>query len=160
VTLKPVDSSVASATGVPPASAIASGYVTQYGAGTSTSSPGSQSAAKALYTACLPPLVMRTLAASTTKPESRAVFAATADRSSGRPGVGVYLWLTGSDAAAMAASTMAWGVGKSGSPAVKFTTSRPAALRAFALASRDTVADGAMAAMRRDKRDMAAMLAQ
>src|SRR4051812_20389104 len=103
---------------------------------------------------------MRTLAASHTCPLSRAVFAATASRSAGIPGVGVYLWFVGSAQAATAASTIAWGVGKSGSPAVKLTTSCPAALRALALASSDTVADGAMAAMRRDRRDMAAMLAQ
>src|ERR1700689_3225811 len=52
---KPVVSSEETMTGVPPASAMASGYVVQYGASTRTSSPGSQSTANAFETACLPP---------------------------------------------------------------------------------------------------------
>ena len=43
---------------------------------------------------------MRTFAASHTWPLSRAVFAATASRSAGMPGVGVYLWFDGSEQAA------------------------------------------------------------
>jgi hypothetical protein len=65
VTRNPDSESVSITTGVPPASVIASGYVVQYGAGTSTSSPGSQIAAKALNTACLPPLVTTTCDALT-----------------------------------------------------------------------------------------------
>src|SRR5260221_12930790 len=71
-----------------------------------------------------------------------------AARSSGRPAAGVYLWLRGSRHAAAAASTMWAGVGKSGSPAPKPTTSTPAACSAFALASTARVADGAIAPMR------------
>ena len=54
-----------------------------------TSSPGSQRVAKALNTACLPPLVTSTLAAAAGKPESRRGLAAMASRSSGRPAAGV-----------------------------------------------------------------------
>jgi hypothetical protein len=57
----------------------------------STSSPGSSSVANVFDTACFPPLVTSTCAASTSYPESRAVLAAIASRNSGRPGVGVYL---------------------------------------------------------------------
>src|SRR5437879_7941289 len=52
----------------------------------------------------------------------------------------------------MAAATIGSGVGKSGSPAPKPTTSRPLALSALALASTASVADSAMAAMRREMR--------
>src|SRR6478735_8897072 len=48
----------------------------------------------------------------------------------------------------MAACTMASGVGKSGSPAPKPMTGSPAALRALALASTASVAEGVMAATR------------
>ena len=58
------------------------------------------------------------------------------------------MWFLGSRQAAAAASTMWAGVGKSGSPAPKPMTGSPAALRALALASTASVADGAMAAMR------------
>jgi hypothetical protein len=54
-----------------------------------TSSPGSHSAANAVYTACLPPLVTSTCEAAHSKPESRMVFAAIASFSSGRPPAGV-----------------------------------------------------------------------
>jgi hypothetical protein len=54
-----------------------------------TSSPGSHSTAKALYTACLPPLVTSTWLGSTSKPESRRVLAAIASFSSGSPPAGV-----------------------------------------------------------------------
>ena len=89
VTRKPLDASVWTTTGTPPARAMASGYVVQYGAGTRTSSPGSHRTANELATACLPPLVISTCAAATSSPESRRVLAATASRSSGRPAVGV-----------------------------------------------------------------------
>ena len=79
--------------GTPPASVIASGYVVQYGAGTSTSSPGSHSAANAVNTACLPPFVTSTWLAAQSNPLSRLVLAAIASRSSGSPAAGVYLWL-------------------------------------------------------------------
>src|SRR6185312_9421559 len=75
-----------------------------------------------------------------------------AARSSGRPGVGVYLWLRGSAHAIAAASTMWAGVAKSGSPAPKPMTSSPAACRAFALASTARVADSVMAPTRREMR--------
>ena len=78
----------------------------QYGVGSSTSSPGSSRVANASYTACLPPLVMSTWLAATWYPESRAVLAATASRSSGSPGVGEYLWNRGSAQARCAAATM------------------------------------------------------
>ena len=48
-----------------------------------TSSPGSHSAANAVYTACLPPLVTSTCDAVQSKPESRLVLAAIASFSSG-----------------------------------------------------------------------------
>ena len=41
-----------------------------------------------LYSACLPPLVMSTWDASTSYPLSRAVLAATASRSAGKPPAG------------------------------------------------------------------------
>src|SRR5436190_4778932 len=71
-----------------------------------------------------------------------------ASRSSGSPGVGVYLWFLGSRHASAAASTMCAGVGKSGSPAPKPMTGSPAAFNAFALASTARVADSAMASIR------------
>src|SRR6478609_205164 len=52
----------------------------------------------------------------------------------------------------MAASTMYCGVGKSGSPAPKPITGRPAALRALALASTARVADSEIAPMRAETR--------
>src|SRR6478672_4613093 len=52
-TRKPDASVVGSTTGTPPPSVMISGYDVQYGAGSSTSSPGSQSTWKVLYTACL-----------------------------------------------------------------------------------------------------------
>src|SRR4051794_16491792 len=52
----------------------------------------------------------------------------------------------------MAASTMCGGVGKSGSPAPKPMTGSPAALRALALASTASVADGAMLLIRWEMR--------
>ena len=87
-TRKPVDSVVGSTTGTPPPSAMHSGYDVQYGAGTSTSSPGSHNTWNVLYTACLPPFVTTTCAAAQSTPESRLVLYAIASRSSGRPGVG------------------------------------------------------------------------
>ena len=48
VTRNPVRSSVGSTTGTPPARRIGSGYVVQYGAGSSTSSPGSSRVANVL----------------------------------------------------------------------------------------------------------------
>ena len=76
VTWKPVSSVVSTIFGTPPARAIASGYVVQYGDGTITSSPGSHSAAKAVNTACLPPLVTSTC-------EADALVAAVAHRLGG-----------------------------------------------------------------------------
>src|SRR5581483_11457372 len=93
------------------------------------------------------------------RPESLAVLAAMADRSSGRPEVGVYLWVLGSRHASAAASTMWAGVGKSGSPAPKPITGSPAAFRALAFASTANVADSAMAAMRWETRFMSAIVA-
>ncbi len=78
----------------------------QYGVGMRTSSPGSSRVAKVWKTACLPPLVISTWAGSTPKPLSRAVLAATASRSSGRPAAGVYFWYRGTAQARAAASTM------------------------------------------------------
>ena len=141
-------------TGTPPASVIASGYVVQYGAGQRTSSPGSHRAANAVYTACLPPQVTSTLAGSAAKPESRSVLSQIACFSSGRPPAGLYLWFFGSAHAAIAASTMCCGVGKSGSPAPKPMTFSPAAFMALAFESTANVAEGAMAARRADVRVM------
>ena len=81
-------------------------------------------------------------------PESRLVFSAIASRNSGNPTAGVYLWFLGSFAAAIAASTMWAGVGKSGSPAAYEITGLPAACKAFALASTLRVADSAIEPMR------------
>src|SRR5664280_322621 len=139
-------------TGTPPARAMDSGYVVQYGASTSTSSPGSHRTANELAMACLPPLVTRIWLAGTSRPESRLVFAASDSRSAGRPDVGVYLWEAGSRQASTAASTMCSGVGKSGSPAPKPITLSPWAFSALALASTARVADGETAAMRAEIR--------
>ena len=117
-----------------------------------TSSPGSHSAANAVYTACLPPLVTSTCAAVQSNPESRLVLAAIASLSSGSPPAGVYRWLRTSEHAAIAASTMCCGVGKSGSPAPNPITFSPSACRALALASTARVADGAIAASRAEVR--------
>ncbi len=124
----------------------------QYGAGQMTSSPGSHSAANAVNTACLPPLVTSTWLASHWKPLSRNVFAAMASRSAGRPAAGEYLCIFGSLHARIAASTMFAGVGKSGSPAPKPMTFSPLACRALAFASTARVADSAMAARRAEVR--------
>src|SRR6185369_12291455 len=59
VTRNPAATVVGTTTGTPPPSAIDSGYVVQYGDGSSTSSPGSSSVANVLYRACLPPFVTR-----------------------------------------------------------------------------------------------------
>jgi hypothetical protein len=48
VARKPDATVVGTTTGAPPASMIDSGYVVQYGAGSSTSSPGSSNAANVL----------------------------------------------------------------------------------------------------------------
>ena len=88
------------------------------------------------------------------------LVAAMAARNSGSPGVGEYLWLWGSRQASTAASTMAAGVEKSGSPAPKPITSSPAALRALALASMARVAEAATAETRAEIRAIAAMLTQ
>jgi hypothetical protein len=141
-----VVSSHTTGTVTPPASPTGSGYVVQYGAGSSTSSPGSIRVRNAAYTACLPPFVTSTFPGSTSRPESRVVLAAIASFSSGRPPAGVYLWFFGSRHASTAASTMWAGVGKSGSPAPKPMTGSPAAFMALALASTARVAEGAMAA--------------
>ncbi len=66
--------------------------------------------------------------------------------------MGEYRWFAGFRQASMAASTMWGGVGKSGSPAPKPITGSPAALSALALASTASVADSAMAAIRRETR--------
>ena len=58
----------------------------QYGAGSSTSSPGFTTAWNAWYTDCLPPLVTMTWLGETSRPESRSVFAAIASRSAGQAG--------------------------------------------------------------------------
>src|SRR3954451_12736154 len=71
----------------------------------------------------------------------------------GSPAAGVYRWLTGSLAAAIAASTMYPGVGKSGSPTPKPITGRPAALRALSLASTAREADSALLPIRAEIRD-------
>ena len=76
-------------TETPSASATASGYVVQYGAGIITSSPGSHNAANATNTAYLPPTVTSTCEASHTNPLSRFVLAAIASRNSGKPAAGV-----------------------------------------------------------------------
>src|SRR4051812_24861250 len=60
--------------------------------------------------------------------------------------------MRGSRHAAIAASTIASGVGKSGSPAPKPMTSRPAALSALAFASTASVADSLIAAIRAETR--------
>jgi hypothetical protein len=88
VTRNSVASVVGTTTGSPPARVIASGYVVQYGAGSTTSSPGSTIVCSASYTACLAPFVTSTWDASQSTPESRRVFSAMARRSSGSPAVG------------------------------------------------------------------------
>src|SRR3954465_34101 len=61
--------------------------------------------------------------------------------------------MRGARQAGIAPSTIASGVGKSGSPAPNPMTSRPAALSALALASTASVADSLIAAMRAETRD-------
>src|SRR4051794_40141490 len=76
-----------------------------------------------------------------------------AKRSSGRPAAGVYRWLRGSAAAVIAAATIGSGVEKSGSPAPKPITGRPAALSALAFASTASVADSAIPLIRAEIRE-------
>ena len=135
-------------TGTPPASVIASGYVVQYGAGQITSSPGSHSTAKAVNTACLPPLVTSTWAAVAL--EAGVAQGLGGDRllELGEPAgrrVHVVLRLAARLGGGL---DDVCGVGKSGSPAPNPITFSPWALSALALASTAKVADGAIAARR------------
>src|SRR5665213_1572876 len=91
VTRKPFASEVITGTGLPPARYTATGYVVQYGAGISTSSPGLSLVIMAVMIACLPPLVTSTWLGVVRRPESRMDLATIASRSSGSPAVGVYL---------------------------------------------------------------------
>ena len=106
-----------------------------------------------LYTACFPPFVTTTWSGVTIKPESRLVFSASASLNSGNPPAGLYRWLTGSEIASFAASTICSGVGKSGSPAPNPITGAPAYFSSFALFVTASVADGDMAPTRVDTRD-------
>ena len=61
---KPLASVVATSTGTPPSRRTCSGYETQYGLGTSTSSPGFTSATTRLKSVCLAPTDTSTSAGS------------------------------------------------------------------------------------------------
>ena len=140
--LKSVSNVVFIVTVFPPHSAMTSGYVVQYGAGSRNSSPSFIIAANAWNTACLPPFVTRMLFGLISYPLSRLVLSAIAWRNAGSPFVGEYRWFVGFWAACIAVSTMYCGVGKSGSPAPNPITGCPAAFSSFALASTASVALG------------------
>src|SRR5262245_272997 len=129
----PVASSVATGTGTAPTRRICSGYDTQYGLGTSTSSPGLSKATARLKSVCLAPTETRISAGSYSSALSRLNLVHTAARSSGIPPTSVYLvwpWRM----AWTAASLMQAGGSTSGSPAPKEMTSTPRERRALALA--------------------------
>ena len=109
-----------------PASVTISGKDTQYGTGTRTSSPSSKSARQAVCSACLPPAVTMTSEAVYGASHAARYRSAIASRSSGIPEASVYFVKSDSIASIAACFTNA-GVGKSGSPGPKSTTSIPLA---------------------------------
>src|SRR3989454_3352121 len=138
----PVVSDVGTATGTAPTSRACSGYETQNGLGTSTSSAGLSIATARLNSVCLAPHETRTSAGSYARPLSRLNLAHTAARSSGTPPTSVYFvwpcrnpWI--------AASLIRSGVSKSGSPAPNEITSMPCRLSSFAFACTASVDEGA-----------------
>src|SRR2546426_11258733 len=138
----PVVSDVGTATGTAPTSRVCSGYETQNGLGTSTSSLGLSIATARLNSVCLAPHETRTSAGSYARPLSRLNLAHTAARSSGTPPTSVYLvwpcritWI--------AASLIRSGVSKSGSPAPNVITSTPRRRSSRAFACTASVDEGA-----------------
>src|SRR5690625_3646106 len=89
-----------------------------------TSSPGSSTAANALYRTCFPPVETMSSSWAYSRPFSRWNFALIAARSSVVPSVAVYFVRPRSTASRAASSTCAGGW-KSGSPAVMAMTSVP-----------------------------------
>src|SRR4026209_1001390 len=141
-TSKPLDSCVITGTGTPPSNRTCSGYETQYGLGSSKSSPGFTRAITILWNVGLAPQETVTSSSAYSRPLSRLSFWQTAARSSGMPPTSVYLvWPFSS--ARTAASLIRRGVSKSGSPAPKEITSMPCARRARALACMASVGEGA-----------------
>src|SRR3989454_5379779 len=138
----PVVSDVGTATGTAPTSRACSGYETQNGLGTSTSSAGLSIATARLNSVCLAPHETRTSAGSYARPLSRLNLAHTAARSSGTPPTSVYfVWPR--RIAWIAASLIRSGVSKSGSPAPNEITSTPRRRNSRALACTASVDDGA-----------------
>ncbi len=113
-----------------------------------TSSPGFSVAIRALYSTCLPPTPTVIWSGAYFRPFSRSNLAQMAFFSAGVPSTAVYLvspaWM-----ALMAASLMLSGVSKSGSPAPRPMTSRPAAASSRAFWVTAMVGEGLM----RDRRD-------
>ena len=140
VSLNPVSSVLGTRTARPSASWICSGYETQYGVGSSTSSPGSTSAMKAKYRLALAPEETRIWSGAYSTPRVRTSCRDIACRSSGAPAFGVYRVLSCS-MARMPACLTASGVGKSGCPALKSSTSTPEARRLCARALIRNVGD-------------------
>ena len=124
--------------------AMASQYVTQYGAGTTISSPGFISAISVMKTLCFAPLATTICEASYSIPKSAFSLSATAFLSSGSPAAGVY-FVYPALMAATPASLICAGVGKSGSPVPKLTTSSPAAFIFFARLSTASVEEACTA---------------
>src|SRR2546426_7950134 len=138
----PVVSDVGTATGTAPTSRACSGYETQNGLGTSTSSPGLSIATARLNSVCLAPHETRTSAGSYARPLSRLNLAHTAARSSGTPPTSVYfVWPR--RIAWIAACLIRSGVSKSGSPAPNEITSTPRRRSSRAFACTASVDDGA-----------------
>jgi hypothetical protein len=109
-----------------------------------TSSPGSSVATNALYSTCLPPVPTMIWLGRYSSPFSRLNLRAMAALSSGIPSTAVYFEALPPSMALTAARLMFSGVSKSGSPAPKPMTSRPAALSARALSVTAMVAEGLM----------------
>src|SRR5579862_8145166 len=106
-----------------------------------TSSPGSRRTEQALNRLCFAPELITICYGAARTLLSFQSFSETARRSSGMPGVGVYFvnpaWI-----AAIAASQIGSGVGKSGSPAASEITSIPSAFIAWARAEIPRVGEG------------------
>ena len=137
----PFAMSVGTNAGAAPVSRIISGKETQYGEKSATASPSSKTAWQTLKTACLAPAVTITFSRETAARCSRTYFAAMASRSAASPATSVYFVRPASIARAPARPTKS-GVGKSGSPIERSTTSTPVAASAFAFLPAAVVDDG------------------
>ena len=144
VSFQPSSSRVSTSTGVAPNMRTCSGYVTQYGLGMTTSSPGSKSARARLKSACFAPTLTQTFFGSGRQPRAFSVASQMASLSAGMPVTAVYLEQPAS-MAFFAASRTAAGGSKSGSPTPNANTSTPRARSSIARAFIASVMLGATA---------------